>query len=138
MQKFQASYLVALMSLAQSSLMIGQDASAADVVVAFDTSAEGQVSIMIGEDQVAVYVYQDKEISRPYFAHLRPPGGPQVSRNHPPVEGEDRADHGTYHPGLWMSFGDISGNDYWRLKAQCNRFAGRSLLKVDQARDRSR
>ena len=21
------------------------------------------------------------------------------------------------HPGLWMSFGELSGHDYWRLKA---------------------
>jgi len=84
----------------------------------FDTSKEGQVAISIGGEQVAVYYQEDGETTRPFFAHLRAPGGPQVSRNHPPVVGKDRSDHGTFHPGLWMSFGDISGSDYWRLAAR--------------------
>jgi hypothetical protein len=83
----------------------------------FDTSKKGQVAISIGDQQVAVYYQEDGETIRPFFAHLRAPGAPQVSRNHPPVVGKDRSDHGTYHPGLWMSFGDISGSDYWRLAA---------------------
>ena len=40
----------------------------------------------------------------------------QVTRHHPPIEGQDRVDHGTFHPGIWMAFGDISGSDYWRLE----------------------
>jgi hypothetical protein len=90
---------------------------AAEPRVTFDTNQAGQVVIHIGDTLVARYVYDDPQISRPYFAHLRPPGGPQVSRHHPPVEGADVADHPTFHPGLWMSFGDLSGNDYWRNKA---------------------
>ena len=91
-------------------------AACGDVV--FDDSESGKIKILIDGQQAAVYVYEDPEISRPYFAHLRAPGGPQVSRNHPPLTGKDRADHPTFHPGLWMSFGDISGNDYWRLAAK--------------------
>jgi hypothetical protein len=103
---------VATVGLAANQMVLAEEA-----MVSFDTSVEGKMPINIGDQQVAVYVYQDDEISRPYFAHLRAPGAPQVSRNHPPIEGKDRADHGTFHPGLWMSFGDISGNDYWRLAA---------------------
>jgi len=25
-------------------------------------------------------------------------------------------DHDTYHPGIWMTYAGINGNDYWRLK----------------------
>jgi hypothetical protein len=67
---------------------------------------------------IAVYCYQDDTITRPFFAHVRAPGGVQVTRHHPPIEGQDLVDHGTFHPGIWMSFGDISGSDYWRLKAR--------------------
>lgn len=77
----------------------------------------GKVSISIGGKPFATYVCEDETISRPYFAHLRSPGGVQVTRNHPPVEGQDSPDHATFHPGLWMSFGDINGSDYWRLAA---------------------
>ncbi|TWU27879.1 DUF6807 family protein [Bythopirellula polymerisocia] len=91
--------------------------------VEFDTSKDGKVVVKIDGEQVAQYVYQDDDISRPYFAHLRTPDSPQISRNYPPIEGKDRADHGTFHPGLWMSFGDISGNDYWRLAAPVKQIA---------------
>lgn len=77
----------------------------------------GEVAITIGGKPFASYFYQDKTITRPYFAHVHAPGGVQVTRNHPPVEGKDIADHGTFHPGIWMAFGDISGSDYWRLAA---------------------
>lgn len=92
------------------------EAEAADV--SFDTSQDGKVVIKLGDHAVAHYVFVDEQISRPYFAHIKPPGAPQVTRTYPPVEGFDRADHPTFHPGLWMSFGDISGNDYWRLAAR--------------------
>lgn len=78
--------------------------------------SQGRIDIVAGDSTVASYVYLDPEISRPYFAHLHGPGGVQVSRNHPPTSA-DKADHPTYHPGLWLAFGDLSGSDNWRLKA---------------------
>jgi hypothetical protein len=95
---------------------IAVEASAVEERVSFD-SGDGHVAIVVDGLQIAVYSYRDDAISRPYFAHVRAPGGVQVTRNHPPVEGQDLMDHGTFHPGIWMSFGDISGSDYWRLKS---------------------
>ena len=43
--------------------------------------------------------------------------GVQVTRNHPPVKDVDAVDHDTMHPGIWLGFGDISGQDFWRNKA---------------------
>ena len=117
MQTVRMAPLMVLLALPSVFLCQNNFATADEAVVSFDTSVEGKMPIKIGDQQVALYVYQDDEISRPYFAHLRAPGAPQVSRNHPPIAGKDRADHGTFHPGLWMSFGDISGSDYWRLAA---------------------
>jgi len=74
--------------------------------------------ITVGGAPFASYVYDDSEITRPYFAHVHTPAGIQVTRNHPPIKGKDPTDHATYHPGIWLTFGDISGNDYWRLKAR--------------------
>jgi len=84
--------------------------------VAFER-ASGSLAISIGGRPFAMYVYQDDAITRPYFAHVKAPGGVQVTRNHPPVKGVDPTDHDAFHPGLWMSFGDINGSDYWRLAA---------------------
>src|SRR6476660_10033109 len=79
---------------------------------------DSKVTVTIGGKPFAVYCYKDDTITRPYFAHIRAPSGAQVTRNHPPIEGQDIMDHPTLHPGIWMSFGDISGSDYWRLKAR--------------------
>lgn len=115
-------HLTKLRSVALSVILIAHFGArdvgaAAERRVAFDAARDGQVAILIDGEPVAVYVFADENISRPYFAHLKPTAGLQASRNHPPQPGKDIADHGEYHPGLWMSFGDISGSDYWRLKA---------------------
>ena len=77
----------------------------------------GQVLITAGDQPVATYVYTDQEIKRPYFAHVRVPGGTQITRNHPPQKGRDPVDHATFHPGIWLAFGDIDNQDYWRNRA---------------------
>lgn len=66
---------------------------------------------------VAHFVFRDAKILRPYFAHMHTPDGIQVTRAHPPVAGKDAVDHDTMHPGIWLAFGDVSGNDFWRNKA---------------------
>jgi hypothetical protein len=65
---------------------------------------------------VAHYVFKDEKILRPYFAHVQTLDGIQVTRRHPPVAGEDAVDHDTMHPGFWLAFGDLAGNDFWRNK----------------------
>lgn len=79
--------------------------------------APNVLHIEIGGRPFADYVYADQEITRPYFTHVTTPAGIRVTRNHPPEEGSDLVDHALMHPGIWMAFGDLSGNDYWRLKA---------------------
>lgn len=66
---------------------------------------------------VAHFVFSDTNTFRPYFAHVHTPDGIQVTRNHPPIAGVDPVDHPTMHPGIWLAFGDISGQDFWRNKA---------------------
>lgn len=77
----------------------------------------GNLFITIGGNPFATYVYEDSTITRPYFAHVKTPCGIQATRNHPP-QADDPKDHPTFHPGIWLAFGDINGNDYWRLKAK--------------------
>jgi hypothetical protein len=69
--------------------------------------------ISCGEKPVAEYIFGDKKILRPYFANVHAPGGSQVTRNHPPIQG-DAVDHAEMHPGVWLAFGDLSGHDFWR------------------------
>lgn len=74
------------------------------------------LQIQIGGKPFASYVWQDRSVLLPYFAHVHAPNGNQVTRNHPPVEGKDAADHAAMHPGLWLAFGDLGGADFWRNK----------------------
>jgi Family of unknown function (DUF6807) len=78
----------------------------------------GVVILEVDGRSLATYVYRDPQILRPYFKELYAPGGPQVTRRHPPKEGSDPTDHKDMHPGLWLAFGDISGADFWRNKAR--------------------
>jgi hypothetical protein len=82
-----------------------------------------------GGKPVAEYVFNDPAIKRPYFANVRTPSGIQVTRNNPPIEGQDLVDHPTFHPGIWWGFGDLNGEDYWRNKGTIrhDRFNNRIL-----------
>ncbi len=79
---------------------------------------EGKLQISIGQRPFATYVWKDEQIHRPYFCSLYSPRGVQVTRNHPPLEGIDSVDHADFHPGLWLSFGDLNGSDFWRNQAR--------------------
>jgi len=74
-----------------------------------------KLQISIGGKPFATYVHYDSKIPRPYFCNVKTPSGIQATRHHPPREGKDSMDHGTFHPGIWLTFAGINGNDYWRL-----------------------
>ncbi len=109
--------LVCLMAACCAALCI-DNVSRADEVLSTPgfEEAEGKFETRLHSQPFATYAYHDAEISRPYFANIRLPNGIQVTRNHPPAAG-DAQDHARLHPGLWLAFGDISGHDYWRLRA---------------------
>ena len=86
-------------------------------VVHFEVEGD-TVAVLAGERPLATIVLRDEAITRPYMAHVFEPGGVQISRHHPPRDGIDAIDHATFHPGIWLAFGDIGGNDYWRLAAR--------------------
>lgn len=103
--------------------LIQASPAAADEAPIRFIQSEDRLEIRAGEKPIAVYVYRDEKIPRPYFAHLFAPAVVQVSRQHPPREGADAADHALMHPGMWLAFGDLSGADSWRLAAPV-RFQG--------------
>lgn len=88
------------------------DTSPLSVIEQPDRLVIMQSGAMIGE-----FVFADAKIRRPFFANLRAPGGIPVTRAWPPVEGVDATDHADMHPGVWLGFGRVSGQDFWRNKA---------------------
>ena len=104
---------------------------AADPAFGFTQSAD-RLAITFAGKPVAEYVFRDDKILRPFFAHVHAPGGIQVTRNHPPVAGQDATDHDTMHPGLWLAFGDISGQDFWRNKGRIEHVRFVEPLRVEK------
>lgn len=82
------------------------------------TTGLSEHAIRVDGKPFAQYRWKDAETRRSFFYHLMAPDGVQVTRNHPPIEGKDATDHAALHPGLWMSYGDLNGQDYWRNKAR--------------------
>lgn len=98
-------------------LSVGSAAVRADAVIGLIPETDS-IRIRLGDVPIATYVFRDPQVSRPYFAHVATPGGRPVTRNHPPQAGQDAVDHLGMHTGIWLSFGDLNGCDYWRLKAK--------------------
>lgn len=77
---------------------------------------DDRIVIRDGDRPVCEYRFADRELQRPYFCNVHAPCGAQVTRSHPPQEG-DLTDHPDFHPGIWLAFGDLNGADSWRLAA---------------------
>ena len=73
----------------------------------------GRIQIAVNGKRFATYVFQDAKTLHPYFANVRAPDGIQLTRHHPPREGQDSIDAATSHTGVWQAFGDLSGGDSW-------------------------
>ena len=91
--------------------------SAGDQTIHF-TQHSDSLEIQLNDQTVARYLFKDAGIGRPCFVDVKTASGLQVTRNHPPDRATDLMDHENIHSGLWLSFGDLSGHDYWRLKAK--------------------
>jgi hypothetical protein len=79
-----------------------------------------RLDIRIDQKPFATYVWSDPKIPRPYFANVHAPNGVQVTRSYPidPVVNKGNDDHDTFHPGIWLAFGDVNTMDVWRNKAR--------------------
>ena len=98
------------------------------------TETSNQLAITCAGKPVAEFVFRDERILRPHFANLHAPDGRKATRNHPPTAGIDANDHDTMHPGLWLAFGDINGQDFWRNKARIEHVAFLEPPKVRKGR----
>ena len=77
---------------------------------------EDHLELWLDGRRITDYLLEHPQLTRRGFINVRTPGGIQVTRLFPP-SGDDK-DHALMHPGLWMGFGHLDGQDYWRLKAR--------------------
>lgn len=76
-----------------------------------------QLLIKYNQQLIMTYVFTDPAVKRPYFMDLHTASGTRISRHNPPHPDIEATDHTTMHPGLWLAFGRLNGDDYWRNKA---------------------
>jgi putative membrane-bound dehydrogenase-like protein len=83
--------------------------------------------IYFGEQRIATYLKRHPRLTRRALVNVMTPGGIQVTRNFPPripedidpgYSGENGIIHPHMHPGIWLGYGYVDGNDYWRLQAK--------------------
>ncbi len=99
----------------------------------FDRTTSG-LTIKNGQTKVVEYVHTDANILRPHFTRAHSHSGILLTRANPPVAGVDAVDHPTMHPGIWLAFGDINGQDFWRNKARIEHVRYVEEPKLDQDR----
>ena len=76
---------------------------------------DDQLALKLGDTTIATYLLDDPVLTRRAFVNVHSPSGIPVTRQYPAPE---TADHTHMHPGIWLGFGWIDGNDYWRLQSK--------------------
>ena len=77
-----------------------------------------EIELRDSEGVFAKYSFKDETCKRPFFFNVHAPDGTLLTRRYPPVEGVDATDHAAMHGGIWLAFGDISGEDFWRNRGR--------------------
>ena len=88
-----------------------------------------ELEIWLDGRRIGTWLKRHPELTRPALVNVRSHTGVPVTRKFPADESDD---HRVMHPGIWIGFGDLDGNDYWRLRAPV-RFSG--FVGVPQAQD---
>jgi hypothetical protein len=110
-----AAFTVANLAIFTSPLTAEEQGNEPETApeIRFEKLDDG-LRITRGDEPLARYIFGDHRTTRPFFKEVHAPGGHQVSIHNPPKYETDH-DHGSFHPGLYQAFGDISGNDHWRM-----------------------
>ena len=93
--------------------------SAEDAKFSFEELSD-RLIVKLNGHEFATYLHGHKELTRPAWTDVYSPSGVRMTRNFPPKPDEDMgaADHKFMHPGIWISFGHLDGEDYWRLTSR--------------------
>lgn len=98
---------------ASSAVAMGGDSSQWSV----SQTADG-VDISLGGQKITSFIKCDRSVHRPFFKDVHTPQGFRVTRNYPPLKAVEDTDHETMHPGIWLAFGRLNGQDYWRNRSE--------------------
>ncbi len=96
------------------------------------SQSDDELVVWLDGKRITTWLKRHPELTRPAFVNVHSHTGIQVTRKFP---ADDNDDHRVMHPGIWVGFGDLNGNDYWRLKArvQFKGFPEGPVAKADSA-----
>lgn len=72
-----------------------------------------RLAIHLGGGPAADAIFKNEQTARPQVQNLPAPSGQPGMRQPPPAATAPPA-HAPIHPGRWLAFGDINGQDLWR------------------------
>jgi hypothetical protein len=116
----QFVFALALPLLGSITQGLGQAPGASNSIsVAWSIQQQpGRLILKERDQSIAVFHYQNDQCLRPFFSDATTVTGLPATRNFPPVSGVDPDDHASMHGGIWLAFGDINGEDFWRNKGR--------------------
>lgn len=96
----------------QSQNNKAEENSGRNTVSFVEETEEKRVEVYFDSSLFTAYIYPD-EITKPVLWPVSTVSGHVITRNYPlrNVEGE-RTDH-PHHIGIWLTYGDVNGIDYW-------------------------
>ena len=106
--------LLLMLSLAMVAL---PGARAAPPALGWQEAAGESVALLSGERVVWRFNFAERQ-NKPYFHPLAVRGGPELTWDRPP-------DH-VWHHGLWLSWKEINGLNYWEIEPATGKPAGRT------------
>ena len=89
---------------------------------------KGQFFFLYKGKPRVTYQFENIKGGRPFFYDLLTSCGIKVTRNHPPKKGDDQ-DH-PHHTGIFFTFGDLNGIDFWHLRGRVKFLGFDELIQV--------
>ena len=104
--------LLAVCSIALGGSSLTAQATSPNAVQIITRDADRRVDVLVGGKPFTSYIYPTT-LKKPVLFPLRSASGAVMTRGFPlePKAGE-RVDH-PHHAGLWFSYGNVSGLDFW-------------------------
>lgn len=110
--------------------------------IAVSQRADDRADVTVGGEPFTSYLTDEAApvLTKPVLVPLRTPNGTPITRGYPlsPRRGE-RVDH-PHHIGLWFTYGDVNGHDFWNasgsLEGDADSAAGEDAGSLPRIRHR--
>ncbi len=110
-------------------------------VILVDFREKQKVDVYIDGDLFTSYIYPP-DLDKPVLYPVRTAEGTVVTRRFPlEARAGERVDH-PWHVGVWFSFGDVNGYDFWNactnptVQEPCGRILHRGVKRAESREDR--